>query len=109
MGNQSGSLGRHNFGDEAGNRQPITSQAQKYCDLVVKATSLHTITSVCLLECAEVENNTVSRPPLSLAMRLTAELSHNSLSYLNPLKERELDLRGMSEKSRCYTLIQGHS
>ncbi|KAK6001035.1 hypothetical protein QM012_003118 [Aureobasidium pullulans] len=27
-------------------------------------------------------------------MRLTAELVHNSLSYLNPLKERELDLRG---------------
>jgi hypothetical protein len=42
-------------------------------------------------------------------MRLTADLIHNSLSYLNPLKERELDLRGMSEKSRCYTLIQEHS
>jgi hypothetical protein len=28
-------------------------------------------------------------------MRLTAELISNSLSYLNPLKERELDLRGM--------------
>lgn len=28
-------------------------------------------------------------------MRLTAELINNSLSYLNPLKERELDLRGM--------------
>ncbi|MCJ1335362.1 U2 snRNP complex subunit [Bachmanniomyces sp. S44760] len=27
-------------------------------------------------------------------MRLTAELISNSLSYLNPLKERELDLRG---------------
>ncbi|KAK0629677.1 U2 small nuclear ribonucleoprotein A [Bombardia bombarda] len=27
-------------------------------------------------------------------MRLTAGLIHNSLSYLNPLKERELDLRG---------------
>ncbi|KAF4512949.1 hypothetical protein G6O67_000274 [Ophiocordyceps sinensis] len=27
-------------------------------------------------------------------MRLTAELLHDSLSYLNPLKERELDLRG---------------
>ncbi|THW00116.1 U2-associated snRNP A [Aureobasidium pullulans] len=27
-------------------------------------------------------------------MRLTAELVHHSLSYLNPLKERELDLRG---------------
>ncbi|KAK4544830.1 hypothetical protein LTR36_003734 [Oleoguttula mirabilis] len=27
-------------------------------------------------------------------MRLTAELIHNSLSYLNPLNERELDLRG---------------
>lgn len=28
-------------------------------------------------------------------MRLTAELINSSLSYLNPLKERELDLRGM--------------
>ncbi|KAL2260756.1 hypothetical protein VTK26DRAFT_5148 [Humicola hyalothermophila] len=27
-------------------------------------------------------------------MRLTADLINNSLSYLNPLKERELDLRG---------------
>ncbi|KAG5920558.1 U2 snRNP complex subunit [Claviceps capensis] len=27
-------------------------------------------------------------------MRLTAELIHDALSYLNPLKERELDLRG---------------
>lgn len=27
-------------------------------------------------------------------MRLTADLIHNSLSYINPLKERELDLRG---------------
>jgi U2 small nuclear ribonucleoprotein A' len=27
-------------------------------------------------------------------MRLTAELIKDSLSYLNPLKERELDLRG---------------
>jgi len=27
-------------------------------------------------------------------MRLTADLIHDSLSYLNPLKERELDLRG---------------
>ena len=37
-------------------------------------------------------------------MRLTAELIRDSLSYLNPLKERELDLRGaFIEKSRCYT------
>jgi len=28
-------------------------------------------------------------------MRLTAELIGSSLSFLNPLKERELDLRGM--------------
>jgi U2 small nuclear ribonucleoprotein A' len=28
-------------------------------------------------------------------MRLTSELISSSLSYLNPLKERELDLRGM--------------
>lgn len=27
-------------------------------------------------------------------MRLTAELINNSLSYINPLNERELDLRG---------------
>jgi len=37
-------------------------------------------------------------------MRLTAELINNSLSYLNPLKERELDLRGaFSVKDRYYT------
>lgn len=28
-------------------------------------------------------------------MHLTADLITNSLDYLNPLKERELDLRGM--------------
>lgn len=33
-------------------------------------------------------------------MRLTAELIQNSLSYLNPLKERELDLRGAYELKR---------
>jgi hypothetical protein len=38
-------------------------------------------------------------------MRLTAELINNSLSYLNPLKERELDLRGAFEKNRYYTWI----
>ena len=39
-------------------------------------------------------------------MRLTAELIQSSLSYLNPLKERELDLRGAykAEKSRYYIL-----
>lgn len=31
---------------------------------------------------------------LTYAMRLTVELIENSLSYINPLKERELDLRG---------------
>jgi len=31
-------------------------------------------------------------------MRLTADLINNSLSYLNPLKERELDLRGVSPR-----------
>ena len=29
-------------------------------------------------------------------MRLTTDLIQSSLSYLNPLKERELDLRGVS-------------
>jgi len=40
-------------------------------------------------------------------MRLTADLINNSLSYLNPLKERELDLRGKSstEKSRYLQLF----
>ena len=32
-------------------------------------------------------------------MRLTADLINSSLSYLNPLKERELDLRGALEKA----------
>jgi U2 small nuclear ribonucleoprotein A' len=31
-------------------------------------------------------------------MRLTAELIRDSLSYLNPLKERELDLRGAFQR-----------
>jgi len=33
-------------------------------------------------------------------MRLTADLINNSLSYLNPLKERELDLRGAFGKEQ---------
>lgn len=32
-------------------------------------------------------------------MRLTADLINNSLSYLNPLKERELDLRGTFKRA----------
>jgi U2 small nuclear ribonucleoprotein A' len=37
-------------------------------------------------------------------MRLTPELIKESLSYINPLKERELDLRGLSPpKNRYYT------
>ena len=36
-------------------------------------------------------------------MRLTAELLQNSPSWLNALKERELELRGTFEKSRYYT------
>lgn len=40
----------------------------------------------------------------TVTMRLTAELIQTSLSYLNPLKERELDLRGaLAEKGRYYT------
>jgi len=31
-------------------------------------------------------------------MRLTADLINASLSYLNPLKERELDLRGVFQR-----------
>lgn len=33
-------------------------------------------------------------PSSAPIMRLTAELINNSLAYLNPLNERELDLRG---------------
>ena len=39
-------------------------------------------------------------------MRLTADLINSSLSYLNPLKERELDLRGTSEKNLILHLNQ---
>lgn len=42
-------------------------------------------------------------------MRLTADLIRDSLSYLNPIKERELDLRGAShgmERAACYTCDQ---
>jgi len=42
-------------------------------------------------------------------MRLTAELITSSLSYLNPLKERELDLRGalstLLKRAEYYTLL----
>jgi hypothetical protein len=39
-------------------------------------------------------------------MRLTAELIQNSLSYLNPLNERELDLRGaLYELERTDTTL----
>lgn len=34
-------------------------------------------------------------------MRLNADLINHSLSYLNPLKERELDLRGMCVPKRA--------
>jgi hypothetical protein len=36
-------------------------------------------------------------------MRLTTDLINNSLSFINCVTERELDLRGAYEKSRCYT------
>ena len=42
---------------------------------------------------------------LEAAMRLTAELIQNSLSYLNPLKERELDLRGAFDLKRADTTL----
>lgn len=45
-------------------------------------------------------------------MRLTADLIGHSLSYLNPLKEREMDLRGASRgshKGRYCTLIRVQS
>jgi U2 small nuclear ribonucleoprotein A' len=38
-------------------------------------------------------------------MRLTADLINNSLSYLNPLKERELDLRGALKRADTAHLI----
>jgi hypothetical protein len=36
-------------------------------------------------------------------MRLTVDLVNNSLSYINPLKERELDLRGIVAPSKRRT------
>ena len=41
-------------------------------------------------------------------MRLTPDLINSSLSYLNPLKERELDLRGEFLPRAC-ALRQSHS
>jgi len=38
-------------------------------------------------------------------MRLTVDLINNSLSYLNPLKERELDLRGAYKLKRADTTL----
>ena len=46
---------------------------------------------------------TAAQPSSQTKMRLTADLIQNSLSYINPLLERELDLRGVFPKSRCYT------
>ena len=46
-----------------------------------------------------------SDPPATTTMRLTAELVQNSLSYLNPLKERELDLRGAYKLKRADTTL----
>jgi hypothetical protein len=43
---------------------------------------------------AYVDNSYLSRQALTVTMRLTSDLISHSLSYLNPLKERELDLRG---------------
>lgn len=36
-------------------------------------------------------------------MRLTTELLSAAPSFLNPINDRELDLRGLFPKSRCYT------
>jgi hypothetical protein len=36
-------------------------------------------------------------------MRLTTDLINNSLSFINCLTERELDLRGAFGKNRYYT------
>lgn len=38
-------------------------------------------------------------------MRLTPDLINTSLSYLNPLKERELDLRGAFQLKRTDTTL----
>ena len=47
-----------------------------------------------------------SEPYAAFTMRLTAELIQNSLSYLNPLKERELDLRGAYKLKRADTTLR---
>jgi hypothetical protein len=38
-------------------------------------------------------------------VRLTADLIQNSLSYLNPLKERELDLRGALKRTDATHMV----
>jgi hypothetical protein len=40
-------------------------------------------------------NHRLAPASTAATMRLTAELITNSLSYINPLLERELDLRGV--------------
>jgi hypothetical protein len=47
--------------------------------------------------------NTPRNTPKAANMRLTTDLINNSLSFINCVTERELDLRGAYEKSRCYT------
>jgi len=56
-------------------------------------------------ETVHIEHSDATREPgKPVTMRLTAELIRDSLSYLNPLKERELDLRGaFPKRAECYT------
>jgi len=71
----------------------------------------HYLLPACVNQQLHLTNNaktTTSKPPTTTTMRLTAELITSSLSYLNPLKERELDLRGAFatclKRAEHYTL-----
>lgn len=41
-------------------------------------------------------------------VKLTAELIQNSMQYINPVKDRELDLRGKANFYRLYTIYFFH-
>lgn len=85
------------------------SQASKILDKYIsKPTSLPNFLRN--PQCADPDSQHLLRlpwtqysPTPTATMRLTAELIQSSLSYLNPLKERELDLRGAYSLKRTDT------
>lgn len=75
-------------------RLPIRSfQPRRLLHVTCLPTSLSTTS---LRRSSKPQAKPQAKPPnaSTAKMRVTADLINNSLSYINPLKERELDLRG---------------